>query len=105
MIAADTRGDAIRVFEPLPTPHQVGVATQPGGPYGMAYDPTRDRLWVTSSGTNEVVGYDMTDPTPRELQRIPTVQDPYTLGVDATTGRLFIAGVTGGVLQIVDPAS
>lgn len=105
MIAADTRGDAIRVFEPLPTPHQVGVATQPGGPYGMAYDPTRDRLWVTSSGTNEVVGYDMTDPTPREVQRIPTVQNPYTLGVDATTGRLFIAGVTGGVLQIVDPAS
>ena len=50
MIAADTRGDAIRVFEPLPTPHQVGVATQPGGPYGMAYDPTRDRLWVASSG-------------------------------------------------------
>ena len=105
MIAADTRGDAIRVFEPLPTPHQVGIATQAGGPYGMAYDPTRDRLWVASSGTNEVVGYDMTDATPREVQRIPTVQNPYTLGVDARTGRLFIAGVTGGVLQIVDPAS
>ena len=103
MIAADTRGNAIRVFEPLPTPHQVGVVAQPGGPYGIAYDPTRDRLWVASSGTNEVVGYDMTDPTPREVQRIPTVQNPYTLGVDATTGRLFIAGVTGGVLQIVDP--
>jgi DNA-binding beta-propeller fold protein YncE len=104
MIAADTRGDAIRVFEPLPTPHQVGVVTQPGGPYGIAYDPTRDRLWVASSGTNEVVGYDMTDATPREVARLATVQNPYSLGVDATTGRLFIAGVTGGVLQIVDPA-
>ena len=104
MIAADTRGDAIRVFEPFPTPHQVGVATQPGGPYGIAYDPTRDRLWVASSGTNEVVGYDMTDATPREVARLATVQNPYSLGVDATTGRLFIAGVTGGVLQIVDPA-
>jgi hypothetical protein len=33
------------------------------------------------------------------------VQNPYTLGVDATTGRLFIAGVTAGVVQIVDPPS
>ncbi len=103
LIASDTRGDAIRVFEPLPAPHQVGIANQPGGPYGMAYDATRDRLWVTSSGTNEVVGYDMADATPNEVQRIATVQNPYTLGVDAKTGKLFIAGVTGGVLQIVDP--
>jgi hypothetical protein len=69
----------------------------------MAYDATHDRLWVTSSGINEVVGYDMTNATPREVQRLPTVQNPYTLGVDSKTGRLFIAGVTGGVLQIVDP--
>jgi DNA-binding beta-propeller fold protein YncE len=102
MIAADTRGDAVRVFDPLPTPRQVAITRQPGGPYGIAYDPARDRVWVASSGTNEVIGYDMTAPTPREVQRIPTVQSPYSLSVDATTGRLFIAGVTGGVVQIVD---
>lgn len=101
MIATDTRGDAVRVFDT--EPRQLAEIAQPGGPYGIAYDPTRDRLWVASSGTNEVVGYDMTDPTPREVQRVPTVQNPYTLGVDATTGRLFIAGVTDGVVQIVDP--
>ncbi|RDH80093.1 YncE family protein [Mycolicibacterium moriokaense] len=103
LIATDTRGDAVRVFDPLPAPHQVGEIAQPGGPYGITYDPTRDLLWVASSGTNEVVGYDMSQPTPREVRRLPTVQNPYTLGVDATTGRLFIAGVTGGVVQIVDP--
>jgi len=68
----------------------------------VAYDPARDRLWVASSGSNQVVGYDMTQATPRAVARITTVQNPYTLGVDATTGRLFIAGVTGGVLQVVD---
>jgi DNA-binding beta-propeller fold protein YncE len=102
MIAADTRGDAIRVFEPQPTPHQVGEVAQPGGPYGITYDPTRDLLWVASSGTNEVIGYDMSQPTPREVRRLPTVQNPYTLGVDSTTGKLFIAGVLGGVVQDVD---
>ena len=103
MIAADTRGDAVRVFEPLPKPREVAAVKQPGGPYGIAYDPTRDRLWVASSGSNEIVGYDMADTAPRAVQRIPTVQNPYTVGVDATTGRLFIAGVTAGVVQIVDP--
>jgi DNA-binding beta-propeller fold protein YncE len=63
----------------------------PGGPYGIAYDSVWDRLWVASSGTNEVIGYDMTGPTPREVSRLPTVQNPHTLGVDSLTGRLFIA--------------
>ena len=89
MIAADTRGDAVRVFEPLPNHTRWAVVNQAGGPYGITYDSMRDRLWVASSGTNEVVGYDMAGATPREVQRLATVQSPYTLGVDATTGRLF----------------
>lgn len=105
MIAADTRGNAVRVFEPLPTPREIASVPQAGGPYGIAYDPVRDRLWVASSGTNEVIGYDMAEPTPREVTRLPTVQNAYTLGVDSKTGRLFIAGTTAGVVQIVDPAA
>jgi DNA-binding beta-propeller fold protein YncE len=99
-IAADTRGNAVRVFST--EPREVASVPQPGEPYGITYDATRDRLWVASSGTNEVVGYDTSSPTPREVARIATVQNPYTLGVDATTGRLFVAGVTAGVVQIVD---
>ena len=105
LVATDTRGDAVRVFEPVPTPREIASVAQPGGPYGITYDDVRDRLWVASSGTNEVVGYDMTAATPREVQRLPTVQNPYTLGVDSTTGRLFVAGVTDGVVQIIEPAA
>ncbi|WP_197374919.1 YncE family protein [Mycolicibacterium baixiangningiae] len=105
LIVTDTRGDAVRVFTPLPEPREVGVVAQPGGPYGITYDPTRDRVWVTSSGTNEVVGYDMAEPTPREVARFPTVQNPYTVAVDPPTGRLFVAGLTGGVVQIIDVTS
>jgi DNA-binding beta-propeller fold protein YncE len=103
LIAADTRGGAVLVFTTRPAPMQVGSVPQAGEPYGIAYDPVRDRVWVASSGTNEVIGYDVREPTPREVARIPTVQNPYSLGVDSTTGRLFIAGVTAGVVQIVDP--
>ncbi|MDA2895367.1 YncE family protein [Mycolicibacterium sp. BiH015] len=101
LIATDTRGDAVRVFDTSPT--QLAEIPQPGGPYGITYDATRDRLWVASSGTNEVVGYDMAEETPREVMRVPTVQNPYTVAADPNTGRLFIAGVTAGVVQIVDP--
>ncbi|MDL5154562.1 YncE family protein [Actinomycetospora termitidis] len=104
MIATDTRGNQVIVFQPNPDgpPTQVGAVPQPGGPYGITYDPVRDRVWVASSGTNEVIGYDMTDPQPREVSRIATVQNPYTVGVDPQTGRLFVAGVSTGVVQIVD---
>jgi DNA-binding beta-propeller fold protein YncE len=96
LIVTDTRGDTIRVFLTKPTPHEVASLEQSGGPYGTAYDATRDRLWVTSTGTNEVVGYDLTDAAPREVRRLPTVQNPNTLGVDPATGRLFIAGCRVG---------
>jgi DNA-binding beta-propeller fold protein YncE len=104
LIVTDTRGDTIRVFTPRPTPAEAASVAQPGGPYGIAYDQERDRLWVTSTGTNEVVGYDMSGATPREVTRLATVQNPNTLGVDTSTGRLVIAGVPG-VLQILDPAT
>ncbi len=74
-IATDTRGNAVRVFDRAdPAPDRRGRPTR--RPYGIAYDPVRDRLWVASSGTNEVVGYDMADATPREVARIPTVRTP-----------------------------
>lgn len=101
LIAADTRGDAVRVFST--EPRQLAEIAQPGGPYGIAYDPTRDQLWVASSGTNEVIGYDMATERPREVKRVATVQNPYTVAVDELTGRLFVAGVTAGVVQMVDP--
>ncbi len=104
MIAADTRGDAVRVFTVLPTPREVATIAQRGGPYGIAYDGARDRLWVASSGTNEVIGYDMSGPTPVLQQRFSTVRNPYTVGVDATSGRLYVAGVSAGVVQVIDSA-
>ncbi|MBO0678161.1 YncE family protein [Mycolicibacterium sp. S2-37] len=102
LIVTDTRGDAVRVFTPRPQPREVAMVAQPGGPYGITYDPTRDRVWVASSGTNEVVGYDMAQPTPREIARFPTVQNPYTVAVDPVTGRVFVAGLSGGVVHLVD---
>ncbi len=73
-VAADTRGDAVRVFDTKPS--QIAEIAQPGGPYGIAYDPVRDRLWVASSGTNEVIGYDMAGPVPARVRAHPDGAEP-----------------------------
>ena len=102
MIATDTRGGQLLVFDPSGTPRQIGQIAVPGEPYGITYDPARDRVWVTVTGANQLVGFDMTDPTPREIARIPTVRQPNTVAVDPQTGRLFVTGTVDGTVQIID---
>lgn len=103
LVVVDTRGGALLIYAPPPQAAQVARFALPGLPYGIAYDPVRDHLWVSVTATNEVVGLDLSGPEPREIARLATVQQPNTLAVDPKTGRLFITGTTPGVLQVVDP--
>ena len=101
MIATDTRG---RRRAGLRYPAAPDRRDRPARrAYGITYDPTRDRLWVASSGTNEVIGYDMSDATPREVQRCADGAEPVHAGRRRDDGRLFVAGVTAGVVQIFRP--
>jgi DNA-binding beta-propeller fold protein YncE len=102
-VVVDTRGGALLFYSSTPQAAQVQRFALPGQPYGIAYDATRNRLWVTVTATNEVVAVDLTGPEPREAARLPTVQQPNTVAVDDRTGRLFITGTTPGVLQVIDP--
>ena len=105
MIATDTRGtrsscsSRTRAARPPRSASCRSRAARTGSPTTRR----ATGCWVASSGTNEVIGYDMTNPQPREVARIATVQNPYTVGVDPQTGRLYVAGVSGGVVQFVDP--
>jgi DNA-binding beta-propeller fold protein YncE len=103
MIVADTRGGALLVYSPPPQAAQIAQVAVPGQPYGITYDDERDRLWVTVTGANQVVGYDMSEATPREIVRLPTVRQADTVAVDPTTGRLFVTGTTDGTVEIIDP--
>lgn len=103
LVVVDTRGGALLVYSPPPAAAQVARLALPGQPYGITYDPVRDRVWVSVTATNEVVGVDVSGATPREVVRLPTVQQPDTVAVDPRTGRLFVTGTTPGLLQVVDP--
>ena len=51
----DTRGDALLVFSLRPHLELVRRLYLPGGPYGVALDPARRRLWITLPALNELV--------------------------------------------------
>ena len=74
----------------------------PGGPYGMALDPVRHRLWVTLTARNEVVSLPANG-RPRPLVRLPTVRQPDSVTVDGALGIVAVSGRDAGVLQLIGP--
>ncbi len=102
---ADTRGNAVLLYDLSDSPRLVARLALPGGPYGLAADQTRNRLWVALSGRNQLVevavATDRLRPTGR---RFATVQQPNSVAVSPQTGELAIAGATRkGTLQLLTP--
>jgi len=99
----DTRGGAVLLYEVAPAIRQIGRVALPGTPYGVAYDPVRDRLWVTLTALNEVIGLNLSATQPVLASPLPTVRQPNTVAVDASTGRLYTTGTADGLLEIIEP--
>ncbi|WP_051085931.1 YncE family protein [Actinomycetospora chiangmaiensis] len=101
----DTNGDAVLGFEATPGgPRQVAsIPTGPGSkPYGDAYDTARHTLWVTLTGSNELLGLTLSGTGIRHRVVIPTVRQPNSVAVDPTTGEAVVTGsTTDGQLQFV----
>jgi DNA-binding beta-propeller fold protein YncE len=98
----DTRGGAVLLYAFQPAIRQIRRVELPGTPYGVAYDSVRDRLWVTLTARNEVIGINLGADPPMLTTPLPTVRQPNTVAVDSSTGRLFVTGTAEGVLEIID---
>lgn len=94
----DTRGNGL--VEVLMDPLRIHRRTHlEGAPYGIAYDRSRRRFWVTLTASNRVA--ELTDR--RVLRTFPTVRQPNSVAVDPESGRVFVASRKDGVLQLFDP--
>lgn len=101
----DTRGDAVlvlRVSADGRAPRVTRRVFMPGGPYGVALDEARRRLWVTTPGTNQLALLPAHG-RPRVLERWPAVRQADSVAVDERTGAAVVTGRTAGLLQIVRP--
>ena len=101
-LVVDTRGDAVLVFSATPLA-QVSALPLAGTPYGLAYDGTAQLLWVTLTGTNEVVALSTAGAELTEVARFPTVRQPNTVAVDPAGGRVYVGSRATGQLQLIDP--
>ena len=99
----DTRGGAVLLYELQPAIRQISRVELPGTPYGVAYDAVRDRLWVTLTALNEVIGLNLSASQPVLATPLPTVRQPNSVAVDGPTGRLYVTGTAEGVLEIIEP--
>lgn len=101
----DTEGGALLAYSASPGVSLVSRTVLPGAPYGMALDPTHGRLWVTLTGTNRLVAFDLGSGTPKLVASLPTVRQPNTVAVDPATGIVFVTGTYAGVVEVIPPAA
>ncbi|MCR5976469.1 hypothetical protein GDN83_01625 [Gordonia jinghuaiqii] len=101
ILVANTRDGEILGFygSPLVMRFRYPVA---GGPYAVDYDDTRNLLWVSTTGNNEVVAYDLADGEPTEKQRFASVVQPDRITVDSA-GTVYVLSARNGGLQVVPP--
>jgi len=98
----DTAGDGLLVYRVKPKLELLRRLRVAGSPYGIAIDITAQRLWVTTTATNEIVALDIRGGQPKTLGRLPAVRQPDTASIDETRGKLYVTGRLDGVLQVLD---
>ncbi|MTD59432.1 hypothetical protein [Amycolatopsis pithecellobii] len=102
VLVTDSRGGALLAFSTDPFLLRQ-LYPVPGGVYGIAYDASRNLAWVTLTGLNEVVGFDVRGGEPVEKYRFPTVRQPNSVTVDEQTGKVYVGSATGEGIQVIQP--
>lgn len=102
VLVTDTRSNALLAFSPGPLLLRQRYPV-PGGIYGIAYDARRNLAWVTLTGRNEVVAFDVAGGEPTEKLRFATVRQPNSVTVEESTGRVVVASAAGEGLQVIEP--
>ena len=106
VLVADTRGGQLLVYgccsprTPLILRQAYPVRQ---APYGVAG--SRELAWVSQTGSNIVIGYDLSTGIPVERVRYPTVQQPNSLAFDEASGTLYVVSGSGAGVQIIEHAA
>ena len=98
ILVTDTTGGELLVFtaDPLMMRQRYPITH---APYGIAYDERTDLVWVTITGDNKVIGYDISTGVPVEQARYDTVRQPNSVTVDTAGGALLVGSATGDGLR------
>lgn len=97
---ANTRDNEIVGFygQPIVMRFRFPVAHSP---YALAYDATTNQLWVSTTGDNVAIAFDLATGEPREKARIGTIGQISAMTTDPTNGMLYLLSARGDGLQVV----
>jgi hypothetical protein len=90
----------VLVFHTIPELTLVRRYGLAGGPWGIAFDAPRDRLWVTLAGANRLAELS----TGRRIRRLDdhaALRQPSSVAVEE--GAVSVRGGEQGVVQLLDP--
>jgi DNA-binding beta-propeller fold protein YncE len=99
VLVADTEGNALLRYRLAPRPEPVARTPLPGVPYGLAFDPRRDLVWVTLTARNRIEVLRVRGDRLEPVAGYPTVRQPNSVAVDSRTGTGWVAGRTAGALE------
>jgi DNA-binding beta-propeller fold protein YncE len=100
---ADTDGGAMLAFRVgAHGPRQVATVPVGSRPYGVAYDSRRSTLWVTLTGSDQLVGLRLRGTVVTSRVSYATVRQPNSVAVAESTGEVVITGSTPeGAIQLI----
>lgn len=93
-IAVYTADDVIRLHQTAPVNES---------PWGVAWDPANDLAWISSTGTNTLTAFEISQGLPEEAGEVNSIADVHNIVVLAD-GTLVAASASGDGLQVIaDP--
>jgi len=102
LFVTDTTGGALLVYHLRPELELIRRYPLPGSPYGIAIDLRRQRMYISQTAINQLTEL-IVGGRPSLVRRYATAQQPNTVAVDESSGRVFVTGKVDGVLQLLDP--
>lgn len=102
VLVTNTRDGQLLAFsgDPLILRQRYPVA---GSPYALAFDARTNLVWVTLTGTNQVLGYDVRGGEPVLRYTFATVAQPNSVAVDERSGAVLVSSATGAGVQRIVP--
>lgn len=104
VLAADATGNRMLVYTTDEVVRLHQMVPSDGGPWDVAWDSKRRLAWVSSTETNTVTAYDLSQGVPLEKGKLNTVADAQSLIV-LEDGSLVLGSASGDGLQVIDPAT
>lgn len=100
VFATDTKGNQLLVYTLTDVIRLQQAAPVPEAPWGVAYDNSRNLVWVTSTKDGKLTGWDVSSGTPIKVAEVATVADPQSV-VALGDGRVAVYSASGAGVQVL----